>query len=302
MNQSTNTVFLIRPANFGFNSQTAVSNAFQTNTEFDHLQQKVLNEFDHFAKTLEQKGINVIVFEDTAKPIKPDAIFPNNWISTHEDGTIVLYPMCATNRRTERRMDIVEKLKEDFSVSKIVDFSSYEAQNRFVEGTGSILFDRINKDAYACLSPRTDQKLFETICSNLGYNAFSFDAKDQNGQEIYHTNVMMCLGKDFVLVCLDAIQGEQKQKEFALKMALTGHEIIEISLSQMMKFAGNMLTVKQENGKDALVMSQTAYDALTFRQRDILHVYADLLPIPIPTIETIGGGSARCMIAEVFLK
>lgn len=301
--QTTNTVFLIKPAHFGYNAETADSNAFQNKVGegLGEIQGKVLAEFENVVNTLRSSDVQVIVIDDTNDAIKPDAVFPNNWITTHSDGTIALYPMFASNRRIERRADIVELFEKQFQVQRVLDYSHSEENEIFLEGTGSIIFDRINKCAYACLSPRTDEKLFQKVCADLGYTPFSFTALDENGTEIYHTNVMMCIGNGFVVVCLDSVQGSDKKRELIENFAKTGLEIIDISLEQVAQFAGNLLAIQKADGKDVLALSQSAYDALGKYKRSQLSYFTELLPISIPTIETIGGGSVRCMIAEVFL-
>ena len=241
------------------------------------------------------------VVEDTDLPRKPDAIFPNNWVSFHEDGTVVLYPMCAENRRSERRMEIIEALGTEFRIEKIVDLSHFENEGRFLEGTGSIMFDHENKIAYACLSPRTDAALFDEVSQTLGYTPISFRAVDAKGRAIYHTNVMMCIGVGFAVICLESIENAEEKETVVESLKRSGLEIIDISFEQMNKFAGNMLEVSGKNGKVFLVQSQRAFDSLRKEQIAVLEKYCELLPIPIPTIETIGGGSARCMMAEIFL-
>lgn len=301
--QSTNNILLVRPANFGFNEETSSSNAFQNvvDSPAEKIKREAIAEFELFAKTLSEKGVNVIIIEDTATPVKPDAIFPNNWVSFHADGTVILYPMYAPNRRLERRMDIIESLKEDFDVSKIIDLSGYEKENRFLEGTGSIIFDRHNCIAYACLSPRTDKRLFEEVCLLLNYNPVSFHSHDRNGKEVYHTNVMMCISDEFAVICTESITNDQEREIVLQRLISTGHTIIEISFEQMNQFTGNMLSVKSNTGKELLVLSESAFESLTKDQRQTIERFATFVPQPINTIETIGGGSARCMMAEVFL-
>jgi hypothetical protein len=301
--QSTNHVFLIRPANFNYNHETAGSNSFQNKTQISStdINQKAIDEFNSLVSKLKSKGIDANVFDDTLQPIKPDAIFPNNWISLHSDGTVILYPMHAPNRRLERRQDIIESIKKNFKVSNIIDLSEYENENRFLEGTGSIVIDHQNRIAYACLSPRTDRELFIELCSKLNYKPVYFHSHDQEGKEIYHTNVMMCVGNKFVVICLESISNTDERKSVVESFKKTNHEIIDISLDQMNRFAGNMLLLKTEGGNSILAMSQSAFDSLNKNQRMQLENYCELFPLAIPTIETIGGGSVRCMIAEIFL-
>jgi len=299
--QTTNTVLLVRPASFSYNKETALSNAFQNeiSTVAEGLQAKALEEFNTFVSILENKGISVQVFEDTPLPIKPDAIFPNNWISIHADGRLVLYPMCTPNRQQERRLDIVEQLEKEYQITEIIDLSAYEQEGRYLEGTGSIIFDHKNKTAYACLSQRTDKLLFEEVVKRLGYKALSFYAFDQNNAAIYHTNVMMSIGDGFSVICLESIKNELERDVVRNSLLTSGLEIVEISLEQVNNFAGNMLALNVEE-QQILVMSQSAYDCLKEEQKKQLEKYCELLPLAIPTIETVGGGSARCMICEIF--
>lgn len=302
--QTTNNILLIRPSNFVFNSETAASNAFQlkVNDSEEVVKQKAFAEFEAFASTLKSKGVNVFVFDDTQLPAKPDAIFPNNWVTFHSDGTVILYPMFAHNRRHERRQDIIESLKKHFKVTNVVDLSKYEKENRFLEGTGSIVFDHDNKIAYACLSPRTDKELFIRVCDYLHYKPICFHSHDKDGKEIYHTNVMMCIGEKFAVICLDTITDKQERENVSHSLIDTGHQIVDITFEQMNNFAGNMLAIQTNDNKTILALSQSSFDSLTTNQRQEIEIFCELVPLSIKTIETIGGGSARCMIAEVFLK
>jgi len=302
--QSATTVFLVRPARFSFNSETALSNHFQqaiADLTEDAVQAQAFAEFDGMVHKLRGKGMHVLVFDDTPEPPKPDAIFPNNWLTLHPDGRALLYPMCAPNRRPERRPDIVEALRRDFQITEVLDLSAHEQQGRFLEGTGSIIFDHLHRIAYACLSPRTDAALLAEVAAQLHYRPVAFRADDAQGQAIYHTNVMLCVGARFAVLCLESIRNAQERATVVESLTATGHEIVDISLVQVARFAGNMLTLQPAAGPELLALSQSAYDALTSAQRQTLSAYAELLPLPIPTIETIGGGSARCMLAEVFL-
>ncbi len=301
--QITNNILLIRPANFGFNTETAMSNAFQRQlTESQHnIQSKVLTEFDAFVATLKSKGVNVLVFEDTTEPLKTDAVFPNNWVTFHANGTVILYPMYAPNRRFEKRRDILQSLKQKFRFKEVLDLSNYEAKNLFLEGTGSIIFDHEHRVAYACLSPRTDKILFLNVCNYLRYKPIHFNAIDRTGKAIYHTNVMMCIGRQFAAICLDSISHPTERELVSQSLQNTGHEIIDISFEQMNAFAGNMLEIKTDTERSILGLSLRAFDTLTNTQKATIEKYCELVPLSIPTIETIGGGSARCMMAEVFL-
>jgi hypothetical protein len=298
------TVFLVRPARFGFNAETAASNAFQqplAGLGEAQGQQRAFAEFDQAVAVLRSRGVRVLVFDDTPTPAKPDAVFSNNWLTLHPDGRALLYPMCAPNRRAERRPDILAALAEQFQLTEVVDLSGYEADGRFLEGTGSIVFDHRHRVAYAGLSPRTDAALFAEVAARLGYRPVAFHARDAQGRLIYHTNVMMCLGADFAVLCLESIPEEAERAAVLGSLTASGHAIVDISLAQVARFAGNMLTLQAAKGPELLVMSQSAYDALNEAQRQQLSQYAELLPLAIPTIETIGGGSARCMLAEVWL-
>jgi hypothetical protein len=302
--QTTNHILLVKPHHFSFNTETAGSNAFQhvVNDKEELIKQNVLIEFDNFSKTLTAKGVHVTVVNDTPLPQKPDAVFPNNWASFHADGTVILYPMYAPNRRHERRKDILDMLKKNFQVTNVLDLSIYEKENQFLEGTGSIVFDHAHQIAYACLSPRTDKALFIRTCDFLKYKPVYFFAHDQRGQQIYHTNVMMCVAEKFAVVCCDCITDKAERELVVKSLKDTCHDLLDITFEQMNKFAGNMLELKSNTGKGLLAMSQSAYDSLTPMQKKQIEQYCELTPLPITTIETIGGGSARCMIAEVFLQ
>jgi len=303
--QTTDTVLMIEPAAFGFNAETAQNNYFQINSENAETQTKALQEFNNFVEKLRSKGINVITVKDTLEPHTPDSIFPNNWISMHQDGTVVLYPMCAVNRRWERRNDILEILKRNFSVKEIVDLSAPENDGKFLEGTGSMIFDHKNKIAYGSVSLRLDEPLFREFCEKFGFEPVVFHSYQTANNErlpIYHTNVMMCVADQFVVICLDCIDDETERVKVVNAIVNSGKEIIEISESQMQQFAGNMLQVQNSDGKKFLVMSQSAYQSLTQEQISNIEKYSEIIYSDLETIETNGGGSARCMLAEVFLE
>ena len=299
--QTTSHILMIKPVNFSFNAETAVNNAFQVAGHDAGAQQKALHEFEGFVSLLRSNGIDVMVVEDSPAPYTPDSIFPNNWISLHEDGTVYLYPMYAPNRRLERKPGVLKELKKKFRFGKTVDLSLHENEHRFLEGTGSMVLDRENKIAYACLSPRTNKNLFESFCKSAGYRPVSFQAADENGREIYHTNVMMCVADKYAVICLDSIQNPNEKKEVVDNLKRSGKEIVEISLAQMNHFAGNMLQVNNEEGKKILVMSTQAYQSLTQEQIANLEKFNPILHSSLTTIETNGGGSARCMMAEIHL-
>ena len=303
--QTTDTVLMIEPAAFGFNAETAQNNYFQINSENAETQTKALQEFNNFVEKLRSKGINVITVKDTLEPHTPDSIFPNNWISMHQDGTVVLYPMCAVNRRWERRNDILEMLQNDFKVKEIIDLSAPENDGKFLEGTGSMIFDHDNKLAYGSVSLRLDEQLFREFCEKFGFEPVVFHSYQTANNErlpIYHTNVMMCVADQFVVICLDCIDDETERIKVVNAIVNSGKEIIEISESQMQQFAGNMLQVQNSDGKKFLVMSQSAYQSLTQEQISNIEKYSEIIYSDLETIETNGGGSARCMLAEVFLE
>lgn len=299
--QNTSHLLMIRPVNFSFNAETAVNNAFQqANTDKD-IQERSLTEFNDFVTLLTQNGIDVTVVDDTPEPYTPDSIFPNNWISFHTDGSIVLYPMFAANRRQERKQHVLDRIASKFTVKEKTDLSHYENEGLFLEGTGSMVLDRDKKIAYACLSPRTDKKVLENFCTAKGYTPVSFTATDGGGQAIYHTNVLMCVADKYVVICLDAIPDVTERTAVAQAITESGKTIIPITLDQMNHFAGNMLQVKNDAGKQFLVMSSQAYESLTPNQVNSLHSFNAILHSPLYTIEKNGGGSARCMMAEIFL-
>ena len=305
-NQSTHTILMIEPVAFGFNPETAVNNYFQQKETINSIdiQELALNEFNLMVETLRAKGINVIVVKDTEQPHTPDSIFPNNWISFHEGGQAVLYPMFAPNRRNERRRDIIELIEAQGNViNNVDDFTFWEEQNLFLEGTGSMVLDRETKIAYAALSERTDKSVFLQFCSVFGYKPVYFSAFQLVGEQllpIYHTNVMMSVADKYALVCINSLEDDKELEMLFDTLEKSGKEVIPISRHQMHCFAGNMLQVQNNNGERFLVMSQTAYDSLQEHQIESLKSYNELIIIPIPTIERIGGGSVRCMMAEIF--
>lgn len=292
---------MIKPVAFDFNTETAVNNAFQQQGSNDQAQEKAEAEFDGFVQKLTDAGIDVTVVQDTPIPHTPDSIFPNNWISFHHDGSIVLYPMFAVNRRAERKQNVFDNIQKKFSIKHTIDFTEREHQNRFLEGTGSMVLDRDNRIAYACISPRTEKTLFEEWCVQLGYKPCSFHSVDENGGEIYHTNVMMCVADQYVVICLDSIPNTAERNLVTYTIEKSGKEIIDISYSQMNHFAGNMLQVKNKKGEKIVVMSSQAFKSLTKEQVNEIESYNRIVHSDLTTIETNGGGSARCMMAEIFL-
>jgi len=298
------TILMIRPAAFGYNHETAVNNYFQTETSLscDELQQAALNEFDNIVTQLKKHDIDVIVIDDTPEPVKPDAIFPNNWFSTSPSGIISVYPMYAPSRRLEKRDDILKWLNQNFVVNDLQDWSEYEVEGRFLEGTGSMVIDHDNELIYAAISERTNLAVLEKFANTHRYQAIVFIATDKNGNPVYHTNVMMTLGDKFAVLCEEAIDEEWELIAVRQLLESTGHTIIPITKEQMHCFAGNMLQVKNKKDEKFLLLSQTAFDCLRKEQKQMLEAYAHLLPISIPTIEQVEGGSVRCMVAEVFLE
>ncbi|HNP07541.1 MAG TPA: arginine deiminase-related protein [Cyclobacteriaceae bacterium] len=300
--QVPHTILMVRPASFGYNPETAASNAFQKKSaDVEVVHSVALHEFDEAVANMRAKGISIIVVEDTPQPITTDAIFPNNWMTTHEDGKIILYPMMAPSRRKERRMDIVQQLEDRYNVEKVEDLSETELEGRFLEGTGSIIFDHPNRIAYACRSERTEEELFISLCTKLGYRPIVFSAVDENGLSIYHTNVMMWIGESLAGICLDSIHDENDQELILNQLAATNHKVIALSYAQMNSFAGNMFEVKNDADQRFLLMSQSAYDSLLPGQLSEIQKYLNPLPLDIHTIEESGGGSIRCMVAGIHL-
>ena len=300
--QNTSTVLMIRPVAFMYNAETAVNNKFQVAGNDEAAQAKALREFDAFVDTLRNNGVDVTVVNDTPLPHTPDSIFPNNWISFHSNGTIVLYPMYAVNRRAERKQTVLDALNHKFNITNTIDLTQKEQDNIFLEGTGSIVLDRESKIAYACISGRTDKKLLEDFCARMGYTACSFSATDKNSDEIYHTNVMMCVADKYVVICLSSIPNANEMKQVSDAIISSGKKIIDISFDQVNHFAGNMLQVNNKEGQKFLVMSSQAFNALTKEQVKELTSYNRIIHSSLETIESNGGGSARCMMAEVHLR
>jgi hypothetical protein len=300
--QSTNSVLMIRPGRFYPNPQTAADNPFQRNADRDSNALTVMarKEFDAAVQTLRTAGINVHVFEDTTEPEKPDAVFPNNWISTHHDGRIALFPMYSALRRRERRQDIVEELRKQYRVTEVIDYSAFEDEGCCLEGTGSLVFDHLSKIAYVSLSNRSNPKMIQRFADDFSYEPVTFTGIGSNGQAIYHTNVMMCIGTGFAMVGLEMIPNKPERQRVRARLEQTGKEIAELSADQIANFAGNAIELHNKDGEKLLVLSSRADHALTDNQRKRLRRYARLVPLKLPTIE-LGGGSARCMIATIHL-
>ena len=306
--QRTDTIIMIEPVAFGFNAGTAVNNYFQQPNDQPEavIQKLALEEFSAMVKLLQQKGMHVIVVKDTPEPHTPDSIFPNNVVSFEDEGRVILYPMFAENRRLERQKNFLHKLSgHGITITKVVDITYHESNQRFLEGTGSMVLDRENKIAYAALSERTNKTLFELFCVEYGYQPICFSAFQSVGNHrlpVYHTNVMLCVADKFVVVCMESLDHKQERDLLITSFRKTGKEIIEISEKQMHSFAGNMLQVRNSANQLFLVMSKSAYDALDDKQINQLKSYNELIVVPVPTIEKYGGGSVRCMMLEVFGK
>ncbi|HVZ55560.1 MAG TPA: arginine deiminase-related protein [Chitinophagaceae bacterium] len=299
--QTTSHILMIRPVQFGYNPETAVNNAFQTPGHEPDIADRALAEFDRFVDLLRAQGVDVTVVQDSPEPPTPDSIFPNNWVSFHEDGTVVLYPMFAVNRRRERKPAVLAEVARRFEVRNTRDLSGYEGRDMYLEGTGSMVLDRDHRIAYACLSARTGKEVLEDWCRQLGYRAVLFEATDAQGQAIYHTNVLMCVGDRFVLVCLEAVRQLPQRRALEDTIRQSGKEIIPISLDQMAHFAGNLLQVENHRGEKLLVMSSQAFGSLEPGQVARLNKYGRIVHSPLEVIEQNGGGSARCMMAEIYL-
>ena len=299
---------MVRPAAFLMNEETAVNNFFQQkdeNASLDQIQSKALAEFDGFVDQLKAKGVDVLVFQDKAEDQTPDSIFPNNWNSFHEDGSLYLYPMFAENRRRERKAEILDHIRENFEITAEHSFAHWEDENCFLEGTGSMILDRPNKLAYVAISLRTQMPVLEDFAQKTGFELVTFTANQTVGDErmpIYHTNVMMCLGEDFALLCADCIDDPTERAAVLNQLQKTGKELVLISEAQRDQFAGNMLQVKNAKGERYVVMSDAAYQSLKESQRALISAHGEIIHPDLSTIEKYGGGSARCMMGEVFLK
>jgi hypothetical protein len=303
MKQAPSAIFLVRPDHFGFNTETALSNAFQSDKlicENQNVRKEAIAQFENFVKVLKSHEIETLVFDSPKNQQAPDAVFPNNWISMHENGKLILYPMLTKNRRIERNPEIVDEIKKRYMITEIVDLSREEEKGRILEGTGSVVFDHVNKIAYANESSRTDRYLFYDVCEMLGYTGVFFKAVDERGMDIYHTNVILTIGSGYAVICKDAID-KSDASEVINSLYASGLTVIEISYDQTTHFAGNMIEVENKHGERFLVMSESAYKILTSSQRDELSGHARLIYSDLSTIESVGGGSARCMLAGIHL-
>ena len=295
-------ILMVRPYQFYFNQQTAANNFFQSNINIENANELAIAEFDAMVEKLRAHQIKVNVVQDTKDPSTPDSIFPNNWVSTHTNGTLCLYPMYAENRRAERKSSVIEFLQSNYKIENTLDLTDLEKEGIFLEGTGSMVLDHQNKIAYGCLSERLDKNAFNEWCDKMQFKPITFKAVDDKAQPIYHTNVLMCMANQFVVICSDSIPNEQERQMLLDSFAQTNKEVIEISQDQLNHFAGNMLQVFDITEKPHLIMSEQAYKSLHTAQLKSLEKYNPLLPISIPTIEALGGGSTRCMMAEIYLS
>ena len=300
--QRTSHILMVRPRHFGFNAETAVNNEFQNRTSQDQssINARVLTEFDEFVSKIRKAGVHVDIVEDLENFSSPDAVFPNNWLTTHRNGALITYPMFAGNRRVERREDVIERLIDLYGYQRRYSLEHYEDKGLFLEGTGSMVLDRTREIVYACLGPRTDPTILDKWCVLTGYDRFTFEAEDPPGRKIYHTNVMMSLGAKFAVVCLESIPQESARRALENKLSLD-RLVIPITCNQMRSFAGNILELRTVAGESVIVMSSNAYHSFDIEQREKLSEIGSIVHSPIDTIEEIGGGSARCMIAELFL-
>jgi len=301
--QSTNAVLMIRPHRFYPNPETAEDNAFQraaASAEPDELSAAARAEFDRVVATLRDAGVTVHVVEDTPDPDKPDAVFPNNWLSTHHDGRVVLYPMFSALRRRERRRDIVDELRKSYHVTEVIDYSAYEKKEQCLEGTGSLVLDHVHKIAYVSLSQRSHPEPLKRFCTDFGYEPVTFTATDESGRPIYHTNVVMCVGTEFALIALEMIADKCERDAVRAQLTKTGKEIVDLTREQIANFAGNAIELRDSSGAKLLVISSRALPAFTREQRETIERYARFVPLELPTVE-LAGGSARCMLATVHL-
>lgn len=306
MRQSASQIMMVRPASFQFNSQTAQSNEFQVNLDGlskEEILSKARAEFDMMVSELTAHKISVQVIDDTAIPEKPDAIFPNNWISMSQDGVLTIFPMKNENRQLEKRQDIIELIESKYKIQSKIDLSHFEKEDRALEGTGSIVYDHISRNAFACLSPRTDLDILNEYCRQIDYTPIVFHSQDTNGKLIYHTNVVMCVGTGYVVIGLDTVMDEAERTNLESVFKSLNLEIVYLSNTQLLEnFAGNMLQVENQDGELFLIMSRKAFKSLSENQKIQLEKFVKVLPVSIDIIEIIGGGSARCMMAEIFLQ
>lgn len=298
--QTANKILMVRPAHFTFNEQTAKNNHFQIKTSNSNLSERALKEFDDFVEILRKNKIDVVVVQDTIEPHTPDSIYPNNWFSTHSTGELVLYPMFAENRRLERKQGAINTIKEHFSAHKVIDLTKWEDKNRFLEGTGSMILDHNNRVAYACRSERTDDIVFEEFYTKLNSEPEIFNSYDEKGRNIYHTNVMLSIGAKYAVICAESITDTNRRESVINRLKKSNRDVIEISFDQMRNFCANIIEVRNSEDESFLIMSEAAKNAFTKEQKEILKKHCKIISSPLDSIEQAGGGSARCMIAEIF--
>ena len=298
--QTANKILMVRPAHFTYNEQTAKNNHFQHKSSVSNINEKALKEFDDFVETLRNNKIEVIVVQDTIDPHTPESIYPNNWFSTHSTGELILYPMFAENRRLERKPYVLETIKEHFSAHKVIDFTAWEDKNRFLEGTGSMILDHNNRVVYACRSERTDDIVLEEFYTKMNSEPEIFNSYDDKGRNIYHTNVMLSIGEKYAVICAESITDENRKANIINRLKNANKDVLEISFEQMKKFCANIIEVRNSDNQNLLIMSETAKDAFTDEQKKVLEKHCKIISSPLTTIEKTGGGSARCMIAEIF--
>lgn len=293
-------ILMVRPALFAYNEETATNNYFQSKTAHSNLNERALQEFDDFVNILRSNKIDVIVVQDSIDPHTPDSIFPNNWFSTHSTGELILYPMFAENRRDERKKKVLNTLEEHFNAHKVIDLTEWENKNRFLEGTGSLILDHKNRIVYACRSERTDDIVFEDFYTKMNFEPQLFNAYDEKEKIIYHTNIMLSIGEKHAIICAESIFDQNRRAQVINSLKVSKKEIIEISFEQMRSFCANILEVLNVDNEPCLIMSETAKKSYTYEQRKKLEKYCKLISTPLNIIEETGGGSARCMIAEIF--
>ncbi len=298
--QTTSKVLMVKPVRFGYNPQTAADNTFMREGFENDAQENALREFTSYVSLLRANKVEVVIAEDTNLPATPDSIFPNNWFTTHEDGTLVLYPMCAVNRRNERKKAVIDAIAKNFEIKRVVDLTWWETENLFLEGTGSMVLDRVNKIVYATESPRSSFRVIEDFCKQLGYTPVLFSAVNRAGVPIYHTNVLMTIGTDFAILCKEAVRDQEMLSKVVASLEQSDKTVVDITYDQLENFAGNMLELRTTDGKAVLVMSGAARKVLTPEQMKVLGRDRRILSPQLTTIELNGGGSARCMLAEIF--
>lgn len=298
--QTAKKLLMVRPVKFAYNEQTAMNNYFQGKLILPNLNEKAIEEFDNFVNVLRSNNIEVLVVQDSLVPHTPDSIFPNNWFSTHSTGELILYPMFAENRRLERKVEVLDTISKQYTAKKIIDLTGWEKEKKFLEGTGSIIIDHNNKIAYACRSERTEEIVFTDFCTKMNFKPIIFDAVDENKLPIYHTNVMLSIGENIAIICAEAITDNEQREKVLNSLTESQKEIVEISLEQMKHFCGNILEVLNLENEKCLIMSDAAKQAFTTIQKNTLKRYCKLVSSPLQIIEHTGGGSARCMIAEIF--